>query len=128
MADPDVAADHNKAIALAKEGGLGIIHKNLTTEFQTEQVMKVKRSANGIIVDPVILHPEEKVGRAAELALLNRRLVEALSGRGRVLFIAGEAGSGKTLLLREFIRQARGIDQQRHVTAGLQYGGTLQHR
>ncbi|MBN1995848.1 MAG: AAA family ATPase [Anaerolineae bacterium] len=46
------------------------------------------------------------VGRTAELALLNRHLTEALSGRGQVLFIAGEAGSGKTLLLREFTRQA----------------------
>ncbi len=55
------------AIALAKEGGLGIIHKNLSSVSQTEQVMKVKRSANGIIVDPVTLSPEEKVGRAAEL-------------------------------------------------------------
>jgi predicted ATPase/DNA-binding SARP family transcriptional activator len=46
------------------------------------------------------------VGREAELAMLNRHLAEALSGRGRVLFIAGEVGSGKTLLLREFARQA----------------------
>jgi DNA-binding SARP family transcriptional activator/tetratricopeptide (TPR) repeat protein len=46
------------------------------------------------------------VGRVAELAMLNRHLAEVLSGRGRVLFIAGEAGSGKTLLLREFARQA----------------------
>jgi len=63
----DTVTESEMAIALAKEGGLGIIHKNLTTEAQTEQVMKVKRSANGIIVDPVTLPPEEKVGRAAEL-------------------------------------------------------------
>ncbi|MEM1070898.1 MAG: IMP dehydrogenase, partial [Planctomycetota bacterium] len=63
----DTVTESEMAIALAKEGGLGIIHKNLTTEHQTEQVMKVKRSANGIIVDPVTLQPEEKVGRAAEL-------------------------------------------------------------
>jgi IMP dehydrogenase len=55
------------AIALAKEGGLGIIHKNLTSPQQTEQVLKVKRSANGIIVDPVTLNPKERVGRAVEL-------------------------------------------------------------
>lgn len=46
------------------------------------------------------------VGREAELAMLNRHLAKTLSGRGRVLFVAGEAGSGKTLLLREFTRQA----------------------
>ena len=50
-----------------RRAGSGIIHKNLSTVSQTEQVMKVKRSANGIIVDPVTLSPEEKVGRAAEL-------------------------------------------------------------
>lgn len=49
---------------------------------------------------------DQFVGRAAELAMLNRHLAEALSGRGRVLFVAGEAGSGKSLLLREFTRLA----------------------
>ena len=68
MSSPmDTVTESEMAIALAKEGGLGIIHKNLTSDRQTEQVMKVKRSANGIIVDPVTLNPEEKVGRAAEL-------------------------------------------------------------
>ncbi len=63
----DTVTESEMAIALAKEGGLGIVHKNLSVESQTEQVMKVKRSANGIIFDPVTLPPEEKVGRAAEL-------------------------------------------------------------
>ncbi len=63
----DTVTESEMAIALAKEGGLGIVHKNLSTLRQTEQVMKVKRSANGIIVDPVTLPPEEKVGRAAAL-------------------------------------------------------------
>lgn len=63
----DTVTEAEMAIGLAKEGGLGIIHKNLTTEAQTEEVLKVKRSANGIIVDPVTLPPGEKVSRAAEL-------------------------------------------------------------
>jgi IMP dehydrogenase len=63
----DTVTESEMAIALAKEGGLGIIHKNLSVVSHTEQVMKVKRSANGIIVDPVTLSPEEKVGRAAAL-------------------------------------------------------------
>ncbi len=63
----DTVTESEMAIALAKEGGLGIVHKNLSIASQTELVMKVKRSANGIIVDPVTLPPEEKVGRAAEL-------------------------------------------------------------
>ncbi|WP_182864576.1 IMP dehydrogenase [Stieleria mannarensis] len=63
----DTVTEAEMAIGLAKEGGLGIIHKNLSTEAQTEEVLKVKRSANGIIVDPVTLQPGEKVSRAAEL-------------------------------------------------------------
>jgi IMP dehydrogenase len=63
----DTVTEAQMAIGLAKQGGLGIIHKNLSPERQTEEVLKVKRSANGIIVDPVTLAPEEKVGRAAEL-------------------------------------------------------------
>ncbi|QDT62766.1 Inosine-5'-monophosphate dehydrogenase [Stieleria bergensis] len=63
----DTVTEAEMAIGLAKEGGLGIIHKNLTVEAQTEEVLKVKRSANGIIVDPVTLPPTEQVGRAAEL-------------------------------------------------------------
>jgi IMP dehydrogenase len=63
----DTVTEAEMAIALAKEGGLGIIHKNLTSPQQTEQVLKVKRSANGIIVDPVTLNPKERVGRAVEL-------------------------------------------------------------
>ena len=63
----DTVTESEMAIGLAKEGGLGIIHKNMSVASQTEEVLKVKRSANGIIVDPVTLPPEEKVGRAAEL-------------------------------------------------------------
>ncbi|MEM6978127.1 MAG: IMP dehydrogenase [Planctomycetota bacterium] len=63
----DTVTEAEMAIALAKEGGMGIIHKNLSVDRQCEEVLKVKRSANGIIVDPVTLPPEEKVGRAAEL-------------------------------------------------------------
>ena len=63
----DTVTEAEMAIGLAKEGGLGIIHKNLSTESQTEEVLKVKRSANGIIIDPVTLPPGEKVSRAAEL-------------------------------------------------------------
>src|SRR5262245_29982384 len=66
----DTVTEHEMAIALAKEGGIGIIHKNMTVEQQTEEVNKVKRSANGIILDPVTLRPDEPVSRAQEMMKL----------------------------------------------------------
>jgi IMP dehydrogenase len=63
----DTVTESSMAIALAKEGGLGVIHKNLSIEAQTEEVYKVKRSANGIIEDPVTLPPEVPVSRAREI-------------------------------------------------------------
>ena len=61
-ADPQLADGHGHRARrwpsrLAQEGGLGVIHKNMSIERQTEEVDKVKRSANGIIVDPVTLPP-----------------------------------------------------------------------
>jgi IMP dehydrogenase len=66
----DTVTEHEMAIALAKEGGLGIIHKNMSLEQQTEEVNKVKRSANGIILDPETLRPDQPVRRAQELMKL----------------------------------------------------------
>ncbi len=54
------------AIALAQEGGIGIIHRNLTIEDQTREVHKVKRSESGVILDPVTLRPDDPVERARE--------------------------------------------------------------
>src|SRR5262245_32238773 len=63
--DTVTAAD--LAIAPAQEGGLGVIHKNMSIEEQTREVDKVKRSENGIIVDPITLHPDATVGEAREI-------------------------------------------------------------
>jgi IMP dehydrogenase len=63
----DTVTESEMAIALAQEGGLGVIHKNMSIERQTEEVDKVKRSANGIITDPVTLPPEATVERAREV-------------------------------------------------------------
>lgn len=62
----DTVTESEMAIALAQEGGLGVIHKNMSIERQTDEVDKVKRSANGIIVDPVTLPPSESVRKARE--------------------------------------------------------------
>src|SRR5919204_1240260 len=63
----DTVTESDLSIALAQEGGLGIIHKNMSIEQQTREVDKVKRSENGIITDPVTLPPDESVGRARRL-------------------------------------------------------------
>jgi IMP dehydrogenase len=63
----DTVTESEMAIALAKLGGLGVIHKNMPVEAQTEEVTKVKRSANGIIVDPVTLTPQDNMSRARDV-------------------------------------------------------------
>ncbi len=66
----DTVTDARLAIAMAREGGIGIIHKNMTIEAQASQVDKVKRSEHGVITDPFFLSPEHKVSDA--LALMAR--------------------------------------------------------
>ncbi len=63
----DMVTESAMAIALAREGGLGIIHRNMSVEQQAIEVDRVKRSESGMIVDPVTLSPEHKVGTALEL-------------------------------------------------------------
>jgi IMP dehydrogenase len=63
----DTVTESEMAIALSKDGGLGVIHKNMSVERQTEEVNKVKRSANGIIRDPVTLRPDAPLARVRQL-------------------------------------------------------------
>ncbi|MCC7399619.1 MAG: IMP dehydrogenase [Planctomycetes bacterium] len=63
----DTVTEWRMAVALAQQGGIGIVHKNLPVERQVGEVDKVKRSANGVIQDPVALAPEDSVGRAKDL-------------------------------------------------------------
>src|SRR4030042_5000169 len=63
----DTVTEAALAIALAQEGGIGIIHKNLSIEAQKREVAKVKRSENGVILDPVTLTPGEPVKKAWDL-------------------------------------------------------------
>ena len=63
----DTVTEGALAIALAQEGGIGIVHKNLPPDIQAREVAKVKRSEHGVVVDPITLSPEDSVGRAAKL-------------------------------------------------------------
>jgi len=63
----DTVTEARLAISLAQQGGIGVIHRNLSIEHQADEVDKVKRSESGMIVDPVTMGPEQKIAEALEM-------------------------------------------------------------
>jgi IMP dehydrogenase len=63
----DTVTEHETAICLAQNGGIGIVHKNLSPQEQAAEVDKVKRSESGMIVDPITMRPEQKIYEALEV-------------------------------------------------------------
>ena len=63
----DTVSESRLAIALARQGGMGFIHRNMSVERQAEEVDRVKRSESGMIVDPITISPEDKIYQAQEL-------------------------------------------------------------
>jgi IMP dehydrogenase len=98
----DTVTESDLAIALAQEGGMGIIHKNLSIIDQTREVDKVKRSENGIITDPITLPPEEKVVNA-------RRIMEQNKISGVPITVNGHL---KGILTRRDLRFLTNSNQQ----------------
>lgn len=68
----DTVTEMELAIALAREGGIGMLHKNMTIQKQAEQVRRVKRSESGLILDPITLSPESTVAEALKLMKENK--------------------------------------------------------
>ncbi len=84
----DTVTESRLAISLAQEGGLGIIHKNLSIEIQAEEVDKVKRSEAGMIVDPVTMRPDQRISDALEvMARYKISGVPVTDGAGRLVGI-----------------------------------------
>lgn len=84
----DTVTEAKMAIAMAREGGIGIIHKNMSIEKQADEVDKVKRSESGVITDPIFLTPEHKVYEAEELMAKYRISgVPIVDGRRRLVGI-----------------------------------------
>jgi len=63
----DTVTETTMAIAIAREGGMGVIHKNMTVDDQAKQVRAVKRAENGMILNPISIHPEKTVADALEM-------------------------------------------------------------
>ena len=63
----DTVTDSRMAIAIAQQGGIGIIHKNMTIEKQAEEIDRVKRSESGMIVNPITMSPDQKIHEAVEV-------------------------------------------------------------
>ena len=119
----DTVTDSKMAISIARAGGLGVIHKNMSIAEQAEEVRKVKRSENGVIIDPFFLTPEHKVAEAEELmqryrisgvpiveTLENRKLVGIITNRD-MRFISDTAPVGTDLETAESILHEHRIEK-----------------
>jgi len=83
----DTVTESHMAIALAQQGGIGIIHRNMSIERQAEEVDRVKRSESGMIVDPVTIEPERKISEALELMSRYRISGVPVTSHGRLVGI-----------------------------------------
>ena len=83
----DTVTEHRMAIAMARQGGIGIIHKNMSIEAQAEEVDKVKRSENGVITDPFSLAPDNTLGDADNLMAKFRISGVPITENGRLVGI-----------------------------------------
>jgi IMP dehydrogenase len=116
----DTVTEARTAIAMAQEGGIGVIHKNMTPEQQALEVLKVKKFESGMVVDPVTIEPEAPLARAIELmrqhgvsgvpVTKNRRLVGIVTSRD-VRFETNLSQKVEQVMTRKLVTGREGISQ-----------------
>ncbi|NVJ20864.1 MULTISPECIES: IMP dehydrogenase [Myxococcus] len=116
----DTVTESRTAIAMAQEGGIGVIHKNMTPEQQALEVTKVKKFESGMVVDPVTIDPEAPLGRAIELmrhhgvsgipVVKGRRLVGIVTSRD-VRFETNLTQKVEAVMTRKLVTGREGIIQ-----------------
>ncbi|MEO6593509.1 MAG: IMP dehydrogenase [Planctomycetota bacterium] len=124
----DTVTESRMAVALAQQGGIGIVHKNLGVDKQVGEVDKVKRSANGVIEDPVAMSPDDTVGKAKDLMAAhkisglpvvdqNRVVVGILTHRDLRFVDARDAKVGSVMTKQGLVVAAPGttLDQARSI-------------
>jgi len=116
----DTVTEARTAIAMAQEGGIGVIHKNMTPEQQALEVLKVKKFESGMVVDPVTIDPEAPLGRAIDLmrqhgvsgipVVKGRRLVGIVTSRD-VRFETNLTQKVEAVMTRKLVTGREGISQ-----------------
>jgi IMP dehydrogenase len=116
----DTVTEARTAIAMAQEGGLGVMHKNMTPEQQALEVLKVKKFESGMVVDPITVEPQAPLARAIELMRQNnisgipvvegKRLVGIVTNRD-VRFVTDLGQKVESVMTRKLVTGREGISQ-----------------
>ncbi len=101
----DTVTESKMAIAMARQGGIGIIHKNMSIEAQADEVDKVKRSENGVITDPFFLSPDHTLADADNLMAKFRISGVPITKDGRLVGII----TNRDLKIRDRLQQKRSV-------------------
>jgi IMP dehydrogenase len=120
----DTVTEARMAIAMAQEGGLGVVHKNLTPEQQAAEVLKVKKHESGIVVDPITIEPSAPLSRAVELmrehgingipVVEGRRLVGIVTSRD-VRFEKNLAQPVHQVMTKQLVTAKEGVTQEQAI-------------
>jgi IMP dehydrogenase len=118
----DTVTEWKTAVTMAREGGLGVLHKNLSPEDQAREVLKVKRAESGMVLDPVTIEPQRSLSEAFEImrrhaisglpVVENGKLVGILTARD-VRFEKNLAQPVEKLMTRKLVTVPLGVSQER---------------